>query len=135
MNDPSLRPFAHLWSKIGVQRKYSCCYSYHFLLYLIPRCTADVLLTNNAQNLIKGQNFPLTNLTLWFHFIGIGPSFSEIWPKVFFDSFDYCRSTNIALCSKLSMKMIKTCKYETLVPKLCCVLRSRNSNFENPNPS
>ena len=39
------------------------------------------------------------------------------------------------LCSKLSMKEIKTCRYETLVPKLCCVLWSRNSDFENPNPS
>ena len=40
-----------------------------------------------------------------------------------------------SLCSKLSMKEIKTCRYETLVPKLCCVLWSRNSDFENPNPS
>ena len=42
---------------------------------------------------------------------------------------------SLALCSKLSMKEIKTCGYETLVPKLCCVLWSRNSDFENPNPS
>ena len=76
---------------------------------------------------------------LWWMITSLNPDpFAFLWER-WVDGFFWVTAWPLksfnSLCSKLSMKEIKTCRYETLVPKLCCVLWSRNSDFENPNPS
>ena len=43
---PHLPSYSPLWS---VHCKYFCCNRYEFLLYLFPRCSADVLLTTKRR--------------------------------------------------------------------------------------